>query len=394
MPEGICDGDSVCDAGICVPPPFDCVVSYGGADGQLGLQVTRVFADGFMESAGQVQENAMHEVSDDVAGQDMLVACGGRVHAVAEGSSRILSFVLGPDGSPSLEDELEVPGGGVLRALECMQPGADYLLAFTTRLDGADPQVDVTSYRVRPDGLLDAGAGPFQLPATSSFPDVFPVAVPRRVRTAWNAGASTAYVMFDVPSKNHSHLVALSVDGRSGEFSVEAVPTVVTGIQARLGGIAFGGQEAALVLTGGQTGDAAGVGNFARFDSMAAAPTFTEVRDTNGDAFFADSTSVVFVEGGQWPEHALVGSNGRFGYVELGDDAGPQLVHVEEFPGAGKSTALTAHGGGVVVVVDDNRVYSMDATTLGTPESGTVNELQHGVGGYTTSVVMRCGGLP
>ena len=385
-PSGGCNGGGPCIDDVCVPPPFDCVVTYGGSEDELQVQVTRVFEDGRLEDAGRETVEAIHAVNDDVAGQDMLVACGGSIHAVAEGSHAIRTFTLEPDGSPTASAETEV-AGAVLRALECVRPSEDFLLAFSSEFGPTGATVLATVLGVEPNGELTPGGVP------TALPDLGSGSIPRRIRSAWKGEVSTAFVTYDDVGLNFSRLVSVQLNATTGAVTFPATETIVTGIQAQLGGLTYARSDDALVLTGGQTGDPAGLGNLIRMDvnDAVADLAFVQVVDDATDVFFAASSSVAIANVQPWPEHALVGSDGRFGFVSVGDGFAPTLVHEQTFEGSGKSTALTAHGDSVVVVVDGVRVHAFQANSLqGASVEST--EMPHGVDGYTTSIVVPCDG--
>ncbi len=384
---GNCEPLSQCLDGVCVPQPSVCIVSYGGTVETLEVQVTRVLPGGVVQSEPMAMATGAHAIDDDTAGQDMLVECGGTIYAAAVTEGAVHSYglddgMLIPLAVTSLLDRTP-------RALECARPGADHLAVFSVATDGLNNSVAVQSYARDGAGRLDAIGTPLELAA---LPGPLP---PRRVRTAWGPDTRTAYAIFDVDA-NSSTLTAVSVDAGSGMLSQPATgaDNVVLGIQARLGGLDYEPPLSQLVLTGGQTGGPAGVGNFVRFETNAGIPStsFVELADVPGETFFADSSSVQVTEVGEFGRLALVGSSDGIGVVSFAQDE-PVLEAMQFLDADGEVTALSVFDGSVLVVVDAQRVRTLDALRLSQDRGTVLDVVEHGVAGYTTSVLAPCSSM-
>ncbi|MEM6290844.1 MAG: hypothetical protein AAGA54_06245 [Myxococcota bacterium] len=385
--RGACEPLLQCIEGQCVEAPSMCVVSYGGTATTIEVQVTRVLSGGGLVTGPIAMETSSHDIDDDTAGQDMLLECGGTIYAAAVTEGAVYSYGL-DDGV--LEPLAITPLDREPRALECVRPGADHLVVFSAGSDKLNSSLAVQSFARDDAGGLSPLGAPLEI---ASLPGPIP---PRRVRTAWGPDTSTAYAIYDNVQGNSSTLAAVSIDAGSGMIEASGISgETIDGIQAQLGGLDYEPPSSQLVLTGGQVGDPTGAGNFVRFGTNGGIPstTFVDLPDAAGSAFFEDSTSVKLAEVGTFGPVALVGSADAIGVVTL-MQAEPVLETTTPLVAGGEVTALSAFDGSIVVVVDGERVRTLDAFQISEDRDSILEAVDHELPGYTTSVLARCDATP
>ncbi len=363
-----CEPGTTCVDGTCVESPAaECVVSYGGTGGAISFAVTSVLQDGSLSVDSEQVFAGQHETPGDVAGQDMLVRCGGTLYAVLDEEPAVLALRMEPDRTLTEIDRFPIPtlraGSYQLRALECPDPTDDFLLAVALLEPAESPGVAIVqlhAFERSPSGTLEFNSEPIDFPVSTS-------GTPRRVRTAWSAVLERGYVIYDNPEPNGSTLESYALQPRTGIVSLgPPTPSFVNGIQARLGALEVSPDGAFLGLVGAQVGDPTGAGAAVRFDLAndgVPMQTFELLADQDGDAFLQTARSLVFgpLDGGG--PTALVGSEGRFGVV--GFPATPMTIPATfSSDGRGLSHVLRAHDGGVVVVADPGSVRSYDGSAM------------------------------
>lgn len=388
-----CEGNTVCIDGFCEEDEAECLVSYGGSDGNLRFSVTSVRPQGELKLEHEQSFAGDHEIDDDIAGQDMLTQCGDTFYAVVEGGAEVLALRMETDRSLTEVQRFPVPavqdGDRRMRALECADPEANFVIgiALYHPPSGANIQVRVHAFARADDGTLSFNDDPLILPWATSFE-------PRRVRTAWSPTRGFGYVGFDNPQGNNFAIVSFSLQAQTGILNAgPAGPSFVNGLRAWLGALAINPDEDTLGLAGVQIGGS-GLGATATAPLQAdnaPGPLLASIGDTPTETLHATARSLVFETlEGSGPS-AIIASDGEVGFFDLGAEPLPLRRAVFSRIGTGQANALVLHEGRVLVVADQAAVFTYDATLdLEQIGNAPLSVVRLDVPGYTDSVAAAC----
>lgn len=354
-----CDEGLQCQAEMCVPTPGACVVRYGGAAGSVEFAVSRVSPDGAVVSAANATIGGAHEVTEAVAGPDMLTACGPSIYAVLADEAAVLVLALEPPEILEVQ-RLVLPEPGVgarsLRALECVNGGEQLVAVTVASGRAAGAQIELWSLPRGGDGMLEA---PVQMPTAVGVV----AGDSDEIGLAWAPTAEHGYVMFEDTIGNNASVLDFSID-EAGAIVTTAPAAPTVGLSRGVGALEVTPDESFLALVGTILGGNQ-MGAGVRFPINGDSSVNLGYQSPNGpydQPLWRAASSLSFVGLPTAGPLALSVGDGQLLVSDFTAGNGPEERLIFDLEGDGPGAAFAVHGGQVLVAATRESVSAFDGS--------------------------------
>ncbi len=365
-----CDPGLRCDDDICIDPAA-CLVTWGTDEprGNASVIVSPITADGRVGGAARTSIDAALGLEGEALGADMLVRCGPMFYAAVPAERSVAVFRLESDLSATFSQRFPLPVGnapGTLRALECVN-GNSALVAVVA-LDTEDENSNVLRGSVLPlgdDGLVleETGFDTTTISASVPFDSV---------RTAWSEQLGRGFLVFDSPQSPTVYFRNIGLGGTgvsisSGGFNISGT------LRERVGGIEVTPSSGALAIVGLLDGGDNGTGGVLAIESGNLQQGYVAfAAGTVAPPILADAGPLTRVRIEDTPPLLAFSGDGVAVLASFDADP-PSPATIFAVEGSGPGAVLLSEDGTLLVVVNDDRISTFDATvgveSLGDPDS-------------------------